>query len=469
MGEQDIIPMHSNLNMASYGFGKFLTEFVEIAFTSWLYYFYVRTIGVNSLIIGIAVVIYAIWNAVNDPLVGYLTNRPFKFTKKWGRRLPWVLIGGLLYILSYVLVFSPRVFLPDVDPKSGAWIFFIWFIASTCIFDTFNSIFFVNFSALFPDKFRSVDERRKATGIQTPIGIIGIALGALLPPMIIIREEAVTFVINAGLVFIVGFIVLMLSIPGCREDQITIDRYLKMHETEEKIPFFKTLNSSLKQKSFSSFIITYTLYRSLVICFQASIPFFIEYILAEEEGTQTLLSAGFLIGALISSPLWATIARKTNNNKKVMLINSILMTIFTIPFIFLNNVTVAFIVLVLWGFGLGGFWTMISPVLGDIIDESVVNTRKRQEGIFNGFLQFFGRLAILIQAIVFASVQTFTGFKEGQPLSTQPSSAIWGVHVHFALIPAIFMLIAAIVFWRFYQLTPDKVKIHQDKIIELNL
>ena len=464
MGESTAIE-HSNLNMASYGFGKFLTEFMEMAFTVWLYFFYVRTIGVDSLIIGLAVVVYAIWNAVNDPLVGYLTNRPFKFTRKWGRRFPWIMIGGVAYILSYVLVFTP----PDIDPQSGAWIFFIWFIASTAIFDTFNSIFFVNFASLFPDKFRSLDERRKATGIQTPIGIIGVALGALVPPLILNRKVAATFVINAGLVVIIGLVVLMLSIPGCREDQITIDRYLEKHDVEERTPFFKTLRLSLKQKTFLFFIITYTLYRSLVICFQASIPFFVEYILAEEEEIQTLLSAGFLIGALISSPIWAKIAQRTNDNKKIMLITSILLAIFTVPFIFVNSVWVAFIVLILWGFGLGGFWTMLAPTFGDVIDESVANTQKRQEGVFNGFLQFFGRLAILVQAIVFASVQTITGYKAGQPLSAQPSSAIWGVHVHFGLIPAVFMFLAVIVFWKFYTLTPDKAKIHQDKIIELNL
>lgn len=464
MGENSVIE-HSKLNIASYGFGKFLTEFMEMAFTAWLFYFYVRTIGVDPLIIGLAVVIYAIWNAVNDPLVGYLTNKPFKFTKKWGRRFPWIMFGGVAYILSYVLVFSP----PNIDPVSGAWIFFFWFIASTAIFDTFNSIFFVNFASLFPDKFRSVEERRKATGIQTPIGIIGVALGALLPPMIINKDEAVSFVVNAGIVIIIALIVLMLSIPGCREDQATIDGYLENYAKKDRIPFFKTLKLSLKQKSFLFFMIMYTLYRSLVISFQASIPFFVEFILGEEEGIQTLLSAGFLVGALISSPLWAFIAQKTNNNKKIMLINSILLTVFTAPFIFLNSVWVALIAFIFWGFGLGGFWTMLAPVFGDVVDESIVNTHKRQEGVLNGFLQFFGRLAILVQAIVFATVQTITGFNEGQPLSNQPGSAIWGIHVHFALIPTVFMLMAVIIFWRFYTLTPDKVKINQAKIIELNL
>ncbi|MHA2269822.1 MAG: MFS transporter, partial [Promethearchaeota archaeon] len=114
-------------------------------------------------------------------------------------------------------------------------------------------------------------------------------------------------------------------------------------------------------------------------------------------------------------------------------------------------------------------WTMLAPTFGDVINESVVNNQKRQEGVFNGFLQFFGRLAILVQALSFASVHTITGFVEGGTLGVQPPSAIWGVHVHFALIPAIFMLFATLIFWKFYDLTPEKVRLNQEKVIELNL
>ncbi len=376
------------------------------------------------------------------------------------------MIGGVPYIISYILIFSP----PNVDPQSGAWIIFIWFIATTCIFDLFNSIFFVNFSSLFPDKFRSAEERRTATGIQTPIGIVGVALGAILPPLIIDYDIAVTFIVNSGAIVIVGMIVLLLSVPGCREDQVTIDKYLNKHERkDEGVSFFGSLKTSLKQKSFLFFIISYTLYRTLVISITASIPFVVEFALAEEETMQTLLSAGFLIGALIGSPLWAFIAQKTSNNKRTMLISSLLLAIFTVPFIFIKDVWLLFIALILWGFGLGGFWTMIAPVLGDVIDESVVLTQKRQEGIFNGFLQFFGRLAIVLQGLSFAIVQTITGFVPGGDLIDQPSSAIFGVHIHFGLIPAIVMFISTVVFWKYYYLTPDKVKLHQEKIIELNL
>jgi Na+/melibiose symporter-like transporter len=119
------------------------------------------------------------------------------------------------------------------------------------------------------------------------------------------------------------------------------------------------------------------------------------------------------------------------------------------------------------GIGIGGTWIMLAPVLADVIDESVVRTGKREEGIYNGFQQFFGRIAILIQAITFVVVHTLTGFKEGS--STQSPEAIFGIHIHFALMPMIFMLIGCFIFWKWYDLTPDKAKINQDKVKELGL
>ena len=157
---------HSKLNMASYGFGNFMNEFVQMAFGTFAFYFYEIEIGLNVWLIGLGFLFYAVYNGVNDPLVGYLTNRPFKFTKKWGRRFPWILIGGIPFIISYILIFTP----PAVNPDSGAWILFLWLIGTTFLFDTFASVFWVNFSSLFPDKFRSVKERRTATGLQIPIG-----------------------------------------------------------------------------------------------------------------------------------------------------------------------------------------------------------------------------------------------------------------------------------------------------------
>lgn len=400
----------------------------------------------------------------NDPLMGYITNRPFKFTKKWGRRFPWVIIGGIPYIFSYFLIFIP----PAINPTEGAWILFAWFVFTTCLFDTFASLYWVNFAAIFPEKFRSLEERRTGTGLQTIVGILGIAFGSIFPPLLVTYGVPQTYIIQGGAVVIFCFIGLFLSIPGCREDQVTINRYLdKYEEQPTKESFFKSLKIALKQKNFLVFVIAYALYQSLTILITGSIAFLVRYVLLEEAGAQMIPSIGFLVGSLLFIPIWIKLSHKLNDNRKILLITGIALTLVTIPLVFVNNLLFAFIGLFVWGLAFGGFWTLLWPVFADVIDESIAITGERKEGIYTGIQAFFGRLALLNQALVFTIVHIATGFVEGA--DTQGPLAVWGIQMHFSLIPMIFMGIAMFIFWKWYDLTPEKVKINREKLIELGL
>jgi GPH family glycoside/pentoside/hexuronide:cation symporter len=437
---------HSKINMASYGFGKYIVEFLNMAFGTFAYFFYESEIGLESWIVGFGFIIFALWNMFNDPLIGYLTNRPFKFTKKWGRRFPWVIMGGIPYIFCYILIFMP----PVINPTEGAWILFAWFVFTTCLFDTFASLYWVNFAAIFPEKFRSLEERRTGTGLQTIVGILGIAFGAIFPPLLVDYGVPQTYIIQGGAVLIFCFIGLGLAIPGCREDQVTIDRYLDKHkERIKEESFFKSLKIALKQKNFLAFVITYALYQSLTNLITGSIAFLVRYVLQEEASTQMIPSIGFLVGSLVFIPLWIKLAHKSNDNRKILLIAGIALTFVTFPLIFVNNLIFAFVGLFVWGLAFGGFWTLLWPVLADVIDESIVITGERKEGIYTGIQAFFGRLAFLNQALVFTLVHVATGFAEGA--DTQGP------------------LIAMLIFWKWYDLTPEKVKINREKLIELGL
>ncbi len=455
---------HSKKNMASYGFGKLIWELLNMAFGAYVFFYYEAELGLDVWLIAFGFILYAIWNAINDPLIGWLIDRPFKFTKKWGRRFPWVLIGGIPWIFCYILLFMP----PDVDPKEGAWILFAWLVITTCLYDTFASIFNVNFYAIFPDKFRSDSERRDAAGISTLVGTFGVVLGAVVPPLFIVFGDRSTYAMQAGVITIIGLIVLGLSIPGIREDQVRIDCYLeKCEESFEKESFFKTLKYSLKQRNFMAYIIAFVFYSTMVTMMIASIPFLVRFIFKMEAGAITMIMVGFLLGSFCSIPIWIKIAQKTNNDRKTIIITAFFMAVTLIPMIFLRNYFLFIISVAIWGIGLGGFWAMQSPVLSNAIDESVINTGKREEGIYYGIQAFFARMSFVIQAISFAIVHTLTGFVEGA--DTQSELALWGIHIHMALLPMIFMFIGSFILWKFYDLTPYKVKINKEKLAELGL
>lgn len=110
---------------------------------------------------------------------------------------------------------------------------------------------------------------------------------------------------------------------------------------------------------------------------------------------------------------------------------------------------------------------MIFPVMSEIIDESVVLHKTREEGTLTGIQQFFGRLGAIIQSFSFAITHTLTGFVEGAAIQT--SFAIWGIYIHLALVPIICILFGALMFWMLYDITPGKVTEHQLKIRELKL
>jgi len=459
---------HSRGTMVSWGFGKFINEFFKMAFGTYVFYFYEREIGLSSWITMTGFIIYAIWNAFNDPLLGYLTDRPFKFTKKWGRRFPWVLIGGIPWILSYVFVFIP----PAVDPNTvmGALILFLWIVIFTCIFDAFSSLFTVNYYSIFTDKFRGDDERRLASTLGTMVGALGTGLGAILPSLFVTYGDKSSYIIQATVVTIVCLIAIVLLIPGCREDQERIDCYLeKCEEGMERESFFKELTNCIKHKNFLFYTIAYTCYMSIVSLMTASIPYVTEFVLDLKAGDTTIIMASLLVGMVVGMPIWGWLAKKTDNDRKIMLISSSALTFVTMPLVFLNNYGFILIAMFFWGLCQGGYWVMMGPILSQVIDEAIVMTGKRNEGIYNGVQNFIARLALVVQAVSFTVIHTLTGFVEGAALASQPAEAIIGIRIHFGLIPAILMIMATYVFWKYYTLTPDKVKENSTKIIQMKL
>jgi len=251
---------------------------------------------------------------------------------------------------------------------------------------------------------------------------------------------------------------------------VRIDCYLESCEEEtEREPFFREFKSILKHKNYMAYVISFMFYQCLVQTMIGSIPYVAKFVLDVEGIDITIIMAALLIGMFVSMPIWSKIADKTNNDRKTMIIAATFLTIVTLPLFFINDYVIMIIGVLIWGMGEGGYWVMLSPVRSTVIDEAVVMSGRRNEGIYQGFQTFVSRAALVAQALSFSIVHTITGFIEGGDLIDQPTSAVLGVQIHFALLPMIFMFISTIVLWKFFKLTPDKVKENKAKLKEIGL
>lgn len=454
---------HSKMSMTSYGFSDFFLQFIAGVQGVMLFFFYEAEIGLESWLAGLGFTIFAIWDALNDPIVGFLTDRPTRFTKKFGRRFPWIFASFVPMIFSFLLIFCP----PNVNPQEQPFVIFGWLVFSTCLFDTFESIFTINIFALFPDKFRDRSERITASGIRVYVGFFGILAGFLIPPLIIIYGEIGTYALMAWVCVIISFISWILLLPGTRDDKATVLQYLEKRETQEKESFMKSLIEAFKMKNFIAFLIFYMLYQALTTTMTSSFLYLTRYILKAEAGVSTIIMAMFLLGGVIGIPIWIKFTGKKPDHRRTLLISGGVMAVAALILTFITNLIGIIILMLIFGIGLGGLWIMLSPAFGDVIDESVINYGKRQEGIYSGFRFFMGNLARVLQAVTFAVVHSFTGFIEGSEY--QPSLALIGIQLHTGLIPAIFMIIGMLILWKFYDITPEKADLIKHKLVELKL
>ena len=141
----------SKPNKFAYSFGAVATALSYQAFSTYIIFFYVDVVKLPPYLAAIAMMIYAVWNAINDPLAGYISDHT---RSKWGRRIPYIAFGAIPFGLVYFLLWTP----PFWDFTQVTLLFF-YFLVFICLFDGFYTFTVLNWASLFPEMFSGLKER----------------------------------------------------------------------------------------------------------------------------------------------------------------------------------------------------------------------------------------------------------------------------------------------------------------------
>ena len=467
----------------SYGTRELFGQWISAAFGFTVFSFYEVVIGLPILMAMTVYIIYSIWNAFNDPIVGYIMERVhMPWEKKRGvRRFPWMVIGALTWLGSYLLIYlvpsgwygSPAIV------AANQWFIFVWYLGTLCLYDFLIAIWDINVLSLFPDKFRGLNERRSAQGFGTIFGIIGLVLSALIPPMFITTGVAPTYITSSLVTVGIGLLFFLIAIPGIKESQHVLDYYKERKErglNTEVESFFKSAKIALSNRLFVVKALFFFGYQVSATMIQTSAFYIVTFLLDADAWVISLLLGAMLLGSLISVPIWTIFSKKINDNRKMGIIAGVILFITFIPLIFADGLIAWMIFLLFFGVGVGGHWFIDVPLLTDVLDDIAVKTKKRQQSIYYGYQAFFARFGGTFIAITISITHLLTGFVEGAStlpeltaLSPNIELALLGIRIHSAIVPAVFALILLIIFWKFYDLTPDKVANNKAKLKELGI
>jgi len=465
---------HSFLTYLSFGTYNILWTIPTATMGLYMFFFYHTQVGLDPIWILTVVAINTVWASLNDPLIGWLTDKNFKWTRKWGRRFPWIAIGFIPQSLSLIMIFSP----PDIDAAVNPLPVMLWLLLSLFVFDLFITLVEVHTAILRADKFRTETERRKGAGSWGVFDMLGQVLGMMLPPLLLFwGYTLLSFTVMAAMIALIAIIFgITFVAKGAREDKIIIDRYYA--KDYERLHMFKGLMLVLKQKSFMALYASYVLWLTATGAIMVGMVAYLVTFILQDPNPDAMIPffAMFILGGLISIPVWLKILKKMNNNKKTYIIGSLFLCAVIVPLTFFQTDIDLMIMMFLFGFGNGCVWTIGMPVLySNVQDDFVVRTGKNQKGILVGTWAIIGLVTAFIDEAIITLVFAITGFDAGIPdyatLAATPGidvgAVLLGIRILLGIIPAVLVLIGTVIFWKLYPLTQEKVLENKAKLLEL--
>jgi len=436
-------------------------------------FYYETVVGLNVWLVFIAMSIFMVYNGINDPIIGFLVDRNMRFTRKWGRRFPWIVIGIIPWVFSIYLHFS----VPNIDASANPWAVFGWLLLTLVLLDTFGTLVNINYSALRLDKFRTEYERRRFTKYYAPLDILAIVLGMLLPPLftdMIPGDKKASYSMMGAIIAIIALLFAILSLHGNREDKIIIDRYFSPEYTK-RMNFFKAFVEAIKTKSFMVFFIFGTCLGIQITLVVVNMLYLTTFVLQADELAFFLILGLNLIGTLISIPIWLKYIKKINNNKKALVVAGLASCAALFPLTFFQGLNDLLIMAFILGLAQGGLNTYVYTIISPSVTEDViVKMGKNQKGVIFGITALFGRLVASIDELVIAVVHDVTGFLPGYDtydamavVVSDMTPVLIGIRLIQGVIPALFLLLGVLIIWKFFPLTQERILNNKLKMEEL--
>ncbi|MFX1393448.1 MAG: MFS transporter [Promethearchaeota archaeon] len=455
--------------MFSYAFGYIYINFFLGYGLGPLYYFYQDEIfGPSGLpiltivtLMSLSNLIFLIWNMVNDPLLGYLTDKPRSWSRKWGVRAPWIFICSAPIALLYIFLWTP----PVVDVKSEYMVIFFYYIIMTCLFDTFFSIFNDQVYGGFTNQFPSEFERRRAFAIATLFMGIVLTAMAMIQASIIVTGNPETYVQAAIVITLIMVVLNIILLLGVRESDTMKDMLIKGAQTEGN--FFSITKKSLGRRNFVISLIGYTISISANLLWNMSFIYRFEKVWGLPYAAASLALLIGVIGFTFAIPFWSNYAKK-HGFKKTYYTCFILHGLFFLPFLLVTAVSsntflpirgilfpMRLFLICIFSFTLGIMYSgeviMLMPVASDTCDDVAVTLNRRADGTLQGIRTFFFRFGYLIVLSVIVPFGfLITGY---DPVAYEQSeTAKTGILVMFIIVPAVMYIIMGLLFRKIYTL-----------------
>ncbi|WP_082847390.1 MULTISPECIES: MFS transporter [unclassified Erythrobacter] len=409
-------------------------------FDYFLLLFYGTVIGLEPGLVGLAILIALVVDAISDPLVGYWSDN---FRSRWGRRHPFMYAAALPVALSYFLLWNP--------PDWGQTGLFVYLTVLAVLIRTFITFYETPSSALIPELTTDYADRtslqayRLLFGWSAGTGMSVVMFGVLLTGPLGMRDPDAyaTYGIIASVLI---FATIMMSALGTHSRIPYLHQPVGTGERYSVGRIFREMLQTLSEKSFIALFLATMLF-AIASGLSAALAFLmLNYFWGFSEYQIFIWTCSVFISALLGFVLapWAT--RRLGKKRATILLGVLAFTIQPMPVLLrlaglmpengdpllfplvlgVNVIDLALIIAV---------QVVSFSMIADLVESNELRTGRRSEGVYYAAVTFTRKTTQGLGVLAAGLILSFVNFPEGAQPGSVAADTLWNLGALYA--PAI--------------------------------
>ena len=441
----------------AFGFGMLANQMFPAALGVFIIVL-VQDLGFAALLWGIIQFAPRIFDAITDPLMGFISDNT---KSKWGRRRQYVFIGGIIMGIAYVAMWQ-------LYEDDGILYNFIYFFSWSLVFYLGLTIFSVPYVAM---GYEISDDFHERTQIMAIAQFIGQWAWVIAPWFWVILYDPSWFPEGAGQG--VRDLSVWVAIP-CTIFALIPAIFIKSKSTKDRSDFVPiNINYILKSikgifiSAFEAFKIkqfkkiafaTFLIFNSFQVIAAFTFLIIVHYMFNSDPasaGNWPALhgSVGALITSFLIIPLITVISKKIGK-KKAFILSQLISIIGYVLFWFLfvpGKPYLFLFALPFHSFGIGSLFTIMMSMTADICDLDELENGKRREGVLGAVYWWMVKLGFGVAALLSGFILWLVGFDPEQVTE----SATTGMRLFYTFLP-ICGVICAIYIMKDYDISEER-------------
>ena len=417
--------------------------------------FLTNAAGLSPIAAGTVLLIGKIWDAVNDPLVGFLSDRT---ETRWGRRYPWMVAGAIPFGLTFFLMWI----VPGIGSQTGL---FWYYVVVSVAFQVFYTMVNLPYTTLTAELTKDYDERTELTAFRLGSSLFGaiaaLALGLVVSQVIEdVRQQYLVLGVLCSVVSVLPLIWCVLGTYPYAEQRGALHPATNS-DAGESLPFLQQLKIVFTNRAFL-FVVGIYLFAWLALQVTASIiPFYATFWM----GLDSYFLAALLVQgtAIFMMVLVNQISRRLGKQETFYIgIGTWTIAQLALFFIQPGQTAALYLLCVVVSFGVATAYVVPWAMLPDVIELDELQTGHRREGVFYAFMTLLQKIGLAGGLFLVGVALEYSGFVSEAP--QQPDSALLAIRTFIGPVPMV-LLICAVILAKFYPITRQ---MHEEILLRLS-